>query len=116
MFRKPKPETLKAGYLTQRVSRCSVCIKRRYTIEPPSPPIELTRASSSSNGFRAGESTNYGQYRPVAQPYRPSGGAPPYRAPSANTYKNLDSTARKNARWPYRRRRPQRPAVSPKIV
>lgn len=111
MFRKPKPETLKAGYLTQRVSRCSVCSKRRYNIEPPSPPVELTRASSSGGGFRSGESSNFREYKPVAQPNSPRFKQPPYRRPNLDNFINLGSNSRNIQRWPYRRRRPQRPAV-----
>ena len=31
MFRRPRQQTLKAGSLETRVSRCSVCIRRRTT-------------------------------------------------------------------------------------
>lgn len=93
MFRKPTPETLKAGYLTQRVSRCSVCIKRGYVIDRPEPPVALNRAPTSD-------------YRP----YRPP---PPYQPPAyPGNYRQLSRTnTRQNQRWQagnYRRRRPQR--------
>lgn len=122
MFRKPTPETLKAGFLTQRVSRCSVCTKKRSTYQPPTPPLEITRPSSRNDGYRSGQfppSRPSLPYRP-GLPYRPSepyrgpvsnrSPAPPYRPPNLDRF-NQGGNVRTNSRWQptYRRRRPQRP-------
>lgn len=54
MFRKPRSETLKAGFLTSRVSRCAVCSRRRYlrpgnqNPPPQLPPSEIIRPQSRS--------------------------------------------------------------------
>lgn len=107
MFRKPTPETLKAGYLTQRVSRCSVCTKKRYSYEPPTPPSEITRLPSINGGFRSVQPPDYTRERPVSTPYKRP--VPPYRPPSSDRVIQDGSGRTRYRPTAYRRRRPQRP-------
>jgi collagen type IV alpha len=93
MFQKPRSETLKAGFLTSRISRCSVCIRRRYTprsYQQPTPPSEINRP-----------------------PYYPGQYYPP-RNPQGNLrYRNLEDNRRRRYRQRVRQRRPQNHLVQP---
>lgn len=96
MFRKPRPETLKAGYLTSKISRCAVCIRRIYNT-PPTPPPQYQRPPYNPN-YRA-------NYQPPSYPppnYPPTGGQN-----SNPGFRNLDYR-RKQRQRQYRRRRPQK--------
>lgn len=100
MFRKPRPETLKAGFLTSKISRCAVCIRKRYNtpipIEPTPIPQYRQRPSINEN-YRSG----YG--------YQPPYNYPPNRGQSSNIqYKTLKNTEdrRRQRLKQYRRRRP----------
>lgn len=112
MFRKPRPETLKAGFLTSRISRCAVCIRRRYDARPPAPPPQYTQyqrpSYQSPPGYNQAQ-PNYNQPPPnYNQPsYNPVPSVPQRGSVDPNLYKNLDARRRQRLRQ-YRRRRPQK--------
>lgn len=99
MFRKPRPDTLKAD-LTSKVSRCAVCMRRRITETvrrppPPSPQIyypELTELERRSDFPQS-----VPQPQPVPQPVPQSRPPPRIRQRPANINR---------PRRPYRPRRP----------
>lgn len=112
MFKKPRQETLKAGYLTSRISRCSVCIRRRYNVvstsqDPRLPPPEVRlpprryperrpQPSSSNTGRGYDSRENEIGYQrlpsnyPVRRPYPASATTNnPYRYPYDRYNRNL---------------------------
>lgn len=74
MFRKPRSETLKAGALTSRISRCSVCIRSRVVLNQQIPPSQISR-----HPYQQPSGSQYGQqggaYRQGGYQYGQQGGS-----------------------------------------
>ncbi|KAG5893434.1 hypothetical protein JTB14_017874 [Gonioctena quinquepunctata] len=85
MFRKPRPETLKAGFLTQKISRCAVCIRRFNRDRVPTVPSEINQYPQRNRPATYVPPQRYPT--PTQKPiYRPP---PVYRAPTEDGFRQL---------------------------